>query len=338
MGKAILLRTIVLLAAMMSLGIVIFAQGEDSSKEAREAEAATSVCTFKRQFSFQDACVSSYTIARNVGDQYQWWMLTPSGDVKSVAFGLASQDSLVPADYTGDNRYDIAVHRNTGAFYKLASEDNSFSAAGFGLATDLKIQGGDFDGDGKADITVVRSAGGNFNWYSLNSSTSTLRAANFGTVSMITMPPGDYTGDGLADYVVLDASASPTKYWIQNSSTGAVSSVGWGNYSTDYYVTGDFLGDSKLDFAVWRGFGSSQTGVWWILENGGSSAVKAVQFGIPGSDRAVRGDFDGDSYSDVAVYRPSTSTWYSLNSSNGAFKAVQWGLSTDTVVNNIGVR
>ncbi len=39
-------------------------------------------------------------------------------------------------------------------------------------------------------------------------------------------------------------------------------------------------------------------------------------------------DFDGDGRADLAIFRPSSSTWYMLRSTAG-FSAVNWGLSTD---------
>jgi len=43
-------------------------------------------------------------------------------------------------------------------------------------------------------------------------------------------------------------------------------------------------------------------------------------------------DFDGDLKSDLAVYRPTDTNWYVLNSSNNSFKAVQFGAATDIPV------
>jgi hypothetical protein len=42
--------------------------------------------------------------------------------------------------------------------------------------------------------------------------------------------------------------------------------------------------------------------------------------------------FDADGASDIAVYRPSTGVWYSLNSNNGSFQAVGWGITEDKIV------
>ena len=42
-------------------------------------------------------------------------------------------------------------------------------------------------------------------------------------------------------------------------------------------------------------------------------------------------NFDSDGSSDVAVFRPSTGVWYSLNSTDGNFQASQFGFGTDEI-------
>ncbi len=43
-------------------------------------------------------------------------------------------------------------------------------------------------------------------------------------------------------------------------------------------------------------------------------------------------NFDADARSDVAVYRPSTGVWYSLNTTDAGFQSVQFGIAEDKIV------
>lgn len=61
---------------------------------------------------------------------------------------------------------------------------------------------------------------------------------------------------------------------------------------------------------------------------GSSHAVTVIQ---TGTSHRTRFDYDGDGKADVSVYRPSNGVWYLQNSSNG-FGAMQFGISTDTIV------
>ena len=45
----------------------------------------------------------------------------------------------------------------------------------------------------------------------------------------------------------------------------------------------------------------------------------------------TRADFDGDGKTDVSVFRPGDGNWYLLRSTAG-FAAINWGLSTDTII------
>ncbi|MEP7148423.1 MAG: choice-of-anchor V domain-containing protein [Acidobacteriota bacterium] len=43
-------------------------------------------------------------------------------------------------------------------------------------------------------------------------------------------------------------------------------------------------------------------------------------------------NFDSDGLSDIALYRPSSGVWYSLNTTDGGFQAVQFGITEDKIV------
>ena len=52
-----------------------------------------------------------------------------------------------------------------------------------------------------------------------------------------------------------------------------------------------------------------------------------LKWGITGSTDAS--DFDRDDKSDIAVFRPSTGTWYSISSITGNVSSLNWGLGSD---------
>lgn len=68
-------------------------------------------------------------------------------------------------------------------------------------------------------------------------------------------------------------------------------------------------------------FGQDEDGELYVVGLGGTVDK------IVGAKTSA--DFDGDRRTDISLFRPSDGTWYMLNSSNGAFRAQQFGATPD---------
>ena len=239
------------------------------------------------------------------------WYLQQSRDgFAAVQFGIAT-DRIVPADYDGDGRADVAVYRS-GIWYLQRSRDG-FSGVAFGSADDLPVPA-DFDGDGKADLAVFRPSNGV--WYLLQSRDG-FTAVQFGQNGDKPVT-GDFDGDGKADLAVYRNGN-----WYQLQSQLGFTAVQFG-ISTDKPVVGDYDGDGKTDVAVYR----PENGAWYVLQS--RDGFTAVQFGIS-TDKPTPADYDGDGKTDIAVYRPENGAWYVLQSRNG-FTGIGFGIATDKPV------
>ena len=184
----------------------------------------------------------------------------------------------------------------------------------------------DFDGDGRADLSVFRPST-NF-WYIARPTgvpSQNFDSTQFGANGDLIVP-ADYDGDGKTDVAVFRPSDG---VWYLMQSTAGFRAAQFGA-SGDIPVPGDFDGDGKANLAVFR----PSTGSWYIARATGtpSQNFDSVPFGANGDKPIAGADFDGDGKADVAVFRPADGNWYRLNSSNGSFVGIHFGIAEDKPV------
>lgn len=236
-----------------------------------------------------------------------WHFLNSSdGSYTATGWGLAN-DKLVPADYDGDGKYDLAVYRD-GIWYIQKSSDGSYLYNYFGLPDDLPIPA-DFDNDGRADLGIFRDGV----WHQLNSADNSYKAFQFGVASDKPIP-SDYDKNRRSDVAVFRDGT----WYVSYQPELPFNTIHFG-IDTDKPVPADYDGDGQTDYAVFR------DGTWYVWKSR-SNSMNVVKWGLSG-DVPVPADYDGDSKTDVAVYRGGI--WYILRSSDGGYTILQFGLDTD---------
>jgi len=185
---------------------------------------------------------------------------------------------------------------------------------------------GDYDGDGFSDLIEVDQQGTYCTWYFMindqQGSWGTSGAGHSFGVSANDRPvTGDFNGDGKMDIAVVrdqDLVNGNTlyKWYIDYAPVdGIVDVEGIFGLDTDIPVSGDFNGDGIDDIAVYRPV-QNGIGEWFIVTSTGAGPsfgtpfyVSGLMFGLV-ADTPVTGDFNGDGYDDIAIYRKTDNKTY----------------------------
>ncbi len=268
---------------------------------------------------------TDYVVTRNSGNQLTWfWNLNGStSGTAASAWGLNS-DTLVPADYDGDQKDDIAVWRpgapTEAAFYILQSQTSTLRTEFFGQTGDDPTVVADYNNDGKDDVAVYRP-GAQSIWYYRTTPNGPVTYVPWGATGD-KVAPGDYNGDGTADFAIARADNGNLRYW-KLFSNGTMDKATVFGLSTDTVVTGDFNGDGTTDSATVRSSGGALT---WYWRPSGSGTDQQVTFGNTG-DILAPGDYDGDAKADPAVFR--NGSFITRNSTNGNSNFFSLGATGD---------
>lgn len=218
-----------------------------------------------------------------------------------------------PNDFDGDGVTDlVSFDPPSGIWYIEFSTGKSSSYVAWGDASMLPVPG-DYNGDGLADLAMYQPSTGK--WF-IREVAPGQAPITFGQVwgdSSMLPVSGDYNGDGVFDLAVYQ---QVTGNWYIRS-LGAIGpgnppitfGQNWGNASM-IPVSGDYNGDGVFDLAVYQ----ETTGNWFIRSLGVIGPENPpITFGQNWGDSSmigVPGDYNGDGRSDLAVYQPSSGSWF----------------------------
>ena len=165
----------------------------------------------------------------------------------SLAYGFAG-DAIIPADYDGDYKADLAVTRNLPDGSKLWIPNHSglvpAQPVSWGFAGDTALSA-DMDGDLKSDFVVVRAVGNQLLWLVRTANGVALEPRLFGFTGDQPIV-GDFRGLGRAQIGVRRSSSGFVLHIIAGEQPFV-----WG-LDGDISTAGDFTGDGKLEQTAWR--------------------------------------------------------------------------------------
>jgi hypothetical protein len=276
-----------------------------------------------------------------------------TGQTVSIQWGNSCH-LPVPADYDADDITDTAIfnpygenNEPTNQWWILKSSNNNYYVQMFGNLQQFVPR--DYDGNLTAQPATLQLQVDEVDpenpnddygqWYF-----SYLHSNNESTIQQVTgvwtptsqtrqyAAPGDYNGIGFSSPVIFQRDYK--EFWVFSDYDSNPVPEDKISLDIDYPTPGDYDGDGRTDYAGIDDYEnpSATNLVWRVKFNTGNTPEPsdlAINWGVPG-DLAVPGDYDGDGKTDIAVFRPSNTTWYIRRSSDSGTTTVVFGESDDT--------
>ncbi len=213
---------------------------------------------------------------------------------------------------------------------------NTTGQSGINFACNIRDLDGSAD-DATQQVDVQYRVGGTGNYTSVTGG-YIADATSAGAATLVTPLslnlPANANNQSLVEIRVMTTNAAGNDEWVGVDDISVTASPA----APAQHIV-DFNGDGKTDFAVVRNTGGGPSGqITWIYNVNGTGTTSAYQWGLSG-DSFVPVDYDGDSKTDIAVWRagtPLTAAFYILQSQTNTVRIEQFGQTGDdpTVVDD----